>query len=53
LFSGLGVDPLQGLIYGGVTPTFKQSGYVVRYRPDGSVVDSIRVDISPSEFMFK
>lgn len=53
LFSGLGVDPLQGLIYAGVTPTFKQQGYVVRYRPDGSVVDSIRVDISPSEFLFK
>ncbi len=53
IFSGLGVDPLQGLIYGGVTPSYKQAGYVVRYRNDGSLVDSIRVDIAPSGFMFK
>ncbi|TDB68859.1 DUF5074 domain-containing protein [Arundinibacter roseus] len=51
--SGLGVDPAQGLIYGGVTPSFKQAGYVVRYRTDASVVDSIKVDISPSGFVFK
>lgn len=52
-FTGLGVDPLQGLIYGGVTPTFKQSGYVIRYRPNGDLIDSIRVDIAPSGFIFK
>jgi YVTN family beta-propeller protein len=53
VFTGLGVDPLQGLIYAGVTPSYKQSGYVLRYRTDGSVVDSIRVDVAPSDFIFK
>jgi hypothetical protein len=53
VFTGLGVDPMQGLIYAGVTPSYKQSGYVIRYRTDGSVVDSIRVDVAPSGFTFK
>ncbi|GAB3176814.1 YncE family protein [Telluribacter humicola] len=53
VFSGLSVDPMQGLIYAGVTPSFKQSGYVLRYRTDGSVVDSVKVEIAPSGFYFK
>lgn len=52
-FTGLGVDPLQGLIYGGVTPSYKQAGYVVRYRQDGTKLDSIKVGIAPSGFFFK
>lgn len=52
-FTGLGVDPLQGLIYGGVTPSYKQAGYVARYRPDGEKLDSIKVGIAPSGFFFK
>ncbi len=52
-FTGLGVDPLQGLIYGGVTPSYKQAGYVVRYRPSGEKLDSIKVGIAPSGFFFK
>ena len=52
-FTGLGVDPLQGLIYGGVTPSYKQAGYVVRYRPTGEKLDSIKVGIAPSGFYFK
>ncbi len=53
LFSGLAVDPLQNLLYAGVTPSYAQAGYVVRYRPDGMVVDSIKVEIGPSGFFFK
>ncbi len=52
-FTGLGIDPLQGLIYGGVTPSYKQAGYVVRYRPNGEKLDSIQVGIAPSGFFFK
>lgn len=52
-FTGLGVDPLQGLIYGGVTPSYAQAGYVVRYRQDGTKLDSIKVGIAPSGFFFK
>jgi hypothetical protein len=52
-FSGLAVDPSQGLIYGGVNPTYTQSGYAVRYRADGSVVDSVKVGVAPIGFTFR
>lgn len=52
-FTGLGVDPTQGLIYAGVSPSPTQAGYAVRYRADGSVVDSVKVGISPTGFFFK
>ena len=53
VFSSLAVDPSQGLIYAGVTPSYAQSGYAVRYRVDGSVVDSIKVGIAPTGFSFR
>ncbi|WP_229203151.1 YncE family protein [Dyadobacter jejuensis] len=53
VFTGLAVDPLQGLIYGAVTPSYAQAGYAVRYRTDGSVVDSVKVGIAPTGFVFK
>ncbi|CAG5012667.1 hypothetical protein DYBT9275_05223 [Dyadobacter sp. CECT 9275] len=53
VFTGLAVDPSQGLIYAGVTPSYAQAGYAVRYRTDGSVVDSIKVGIAPTGFFFK
>lgn len=52
-FSGLSVDPAQGLIYAAVTPSTVQSGYAVRFRTDGSLVDSIQVGISPIGFFFR
>jgi YVTN family beta-propeller protein len=52
-FTGLAVDPLQSLIYAGVTPNYGQAGYAVRYRTDGSVVDSIKVGVAPTGFFFK
>ena len=52
-FSGLAVDPLQGLIYAGVNPSYAQSGYAVRYRTDGTLVDSIKVGIAPTGFFFR
>ncbi|MCE6990589.1 YncE family protein [Dyadobacter sp. CY323] len=53
VFSGLSVDPSQGLIYAGVTPSYAQAGYAVRYRGDGSLVDSIKVGVAPTGFFFK
>jgi hypothetical protein len=53
IFSGLAVDPSQGLIYAGVTPSYAQAGYAVRYRADGSLVDSIKVNVAPTGFFFK
>lgn len=52
-FSGLAVDPTQGLLYAAVSPSYTQAGYAVRYRADGSVVDSIKVGIIPSGFFFQ
>jgi hypothetical protein len=51
--TGMRYDPKQGLLYVGSTPSFKQAGHVVRYRSDFSLVDSIQVEIAPSDFYFK
>ncbi|WP_420148364.1 YncE family protein [Spirosoma sp.] len=56
LFSGLGVDPETGTIYAGVTPSYKQAGYVLRYKPGtttATLIDSVRAEIAPSKFYFR
>jgi len=53
IFTGLSVDPSQGLIYAAVTPSYAQAGYAVRYRTDGSLVDSVKVGVAPTGFFFK
>lgn len=53
LFSGLGVDPQTGYLYAGVTPSYKQAGYVLRYQPDGVLIDSVKAEIGPSKFYFR
>ncbi len=53
IFSGLGVDPVSNVLYGGFTPSYKQAGYVFRYKPTGQLIDSVRVEIAPSGFYFK
>lgn len=55
-FTALGVDPNSqvGTLYAGVTPSYKQAGYVVRYNSSNAqVIDSVRVEIAPSGFYFK
>ena len=52
-FTGLSVDPSQGLIYAGLSPSYGQSGYAIRYRTDGSLVDSVKVGIAPTGFVFR
>lgn len=54
LFSGgLDVDPQTGVIYAGLVPSFKQAGYVLRYQPNGALIDSVKAEIAPSKFFFK
>ncbi|GAB3548489.1 DUF5074 domain-containing protein [Spirosoma fluminis] len=58
LFSGLGVDTTDprysdGVVYAGVTPSFKQAGYVLRYQTSGALIDSVRAEIAPSKFYFR
>ncbi len=50
---GLGVDPKTGYLYGGLIPSYKQAGFVFRYKPTGELIDSIKTEIAPSRFYFK
>lgn len=53
-FSAFGIDPQKGTIYAGVTPSYAQAGYVLRYDPSTArVMDSVKVEIAPSGFYFK
>lgn len=53
VFSALGADPVSKSIYGGVTPSFTQAGYVLRVSPLGVLQDSVKVEIGPEGFFFK
>lgn len=50
---GFGVDPGNGNIYAGLIPSYKQAGYVFRYKADGTLIDSTKAGIAPSRFFFK
>ena len=52
-FYRLGIDPHTNTIYGALSPSFSQSGYVYRYKPTGQLVDSVKVEIGPTGFFFK
>lgn len=53
VFTGLSTDPSTGNIYAGFTPSLKQAGYVFRYQSNGTLIDSIKVGVSPEGFLFK
>ncbi|MGA0558726.1 YncE family protein [Larkinella sp. VNQ87] len=53
LFSGLDIDPTSGTIYAGFTPSYGQAGYVYRFQPNGTLIDSVRAEIAPTGFYFK
>lgn len=53
VFYGMAVDPETGYLYGGLAPSFKQAGYVFRYQPNGTLVDSVKAEIAPAKFFFK
>lgn len=53
LFYGFGIDPVTSTIYISDAVDYLQKGAVFRFRPDGTPIDSFRVDIIPSEFTFK
>lgn len=50
---GLGIDPQTGNLYAGLVPSYKQAGYVFRYKPSGVLIDSVKAEIAPSGFYFK
>ncbi|MCA8831763.1 DUF5074 domain-containing protein [Hymenobacter pini] len=50
-FYGLGVDPQDGTIYGGIG-SFTAADKVIRYRSTGAPIDSFTVGIGPNGFIF-
>lgn len=50
-FYGLGVDPQDGTIYGGIG-SFTAADKVIRYRSTGAALDSFTVGIGPNGFVF-
>ena len=52
LFYGLGIDPSTSEIYVSDAVDYLQRGWVFRYSPKGTLIDSLKVDITPSAFGF-
>lgn len=48
-----GTDKGRALLYAATPSVTNQPGYVLRYQPNGALVDSIRADIAPTRFYFK
>ncbi|MDF7813073.1 DUF5074 domain-containing protein [Hymenobacter sp. YC55] len=49
---GLGIDPQDNTIYGGVSNGFNGAGKVIRYRNSGAPIDSFDVRVGPNSFLF-
>ncbi|TGE09969.1 YncE family protein [Hymenobacter fodinae] len=50
-FYGLGVDPQDNTIYGGIG-SFTTNDKVIRYQSNGAAIDSFTVGIGPNSFVF-
>jgi hypothetical protein len=51
-FYSLGIHPEDGTVYVGDAVDYQQNGWVYRYYPDGSPIDSFRVGVNPGFFCF-
>ena len=51
-FYGLGIDPQDGTIYAGTSPSFTTEGYTVRYTAAGALIDSFQVAVGPNSYLF-
>lgn len=47
-----GVDPVDGLVYLSDAVDFNSNGYVYRYMPDGTPIDTFNVGVIPGEYAF-
>lgn len=52
LFYALGVHPETGNLYVSDAVDYQQRGVILRYRPDGTAIDSYRAGIIPGRFVF-
>lgn len=53
LFYGLTINPVNGEIYVSDAVDFVQSGVVLRYSPDGELIDTFNVGINPGNFCWR
>ena len=53
IFYSLTIDPLSGEIYVGDAIDYTQSGVVLRYSPDGQLLDSFDVGVNPGNFCWR
>ena len=51
-FYSLGVDPADGTVYVGDAVDYQQDGWVYRFSPNGTAIDSFRTGVSPGYFCF-
>jgi len=51
-FYGFGVDPDSGIIFGLSAGSFTEAGFLYRFYPDGSRIDSLEVGIAPNSVIF-
>jgi hypothetical protein len=52
-FSSVDFDSESEIIYTSLIPSYKQSGYVYRFKTSGTMIDSVKTEIAPSKFYFK
>lgn len=53
IFYSLTIDPISGEIYIGDAIDYTQSGVVLRYSPDGQLLDSFDVGVNPGNFCWR
>ena len=51
-FTGFGLDPRDGTIYGAISPSYNSNGRFIRYQPSGVPIDSFTVKVGPNGFVF-
>lgn len=51
-FTGFEVDPRDGSIFGGISPSYNSNGRFIRYQSTGAPIDSFTVKVGPNGFIF-
>jgi len=52
LFYSLAIDPKSSVIYASDAIDYQQNGLILRFKPDGTLIDSSRAGIIPGRFVF-
>ena len=51
-FYGFDIDPSTGILYGTDALNYSRTGYLLRYQPNGTKIDSVDVQVSPNGVVF-